>query len=379
MNTNFLKAVAILVGTIIGAGILGIPAVIAKAGFLTGLLALFVLGIAIILLHLYIGEISLRTKKTHELTGYAEKYLGKWGKSLMAFSVIFNIYGALIAYLIGEGEIFSSLFGGSPVIYSLIFFVIASLLVFVGLKAIGKSELVLNILMLSILALIIVFSFKFMKFSGFTTFNIKNFFIPYGVIFFAFIGTTAIPEVKAILNRNKKMMKKALIVGTLIPLVVYALFAFVVIGVVGTNFLTLPPDQQIATIALGMFSTPLINVFANIFAALSMATSFLALALALKWVFHFDYGIKRKTAVILTLSVPLVITLLQITTFLKTLAIVGAIGGGLEGTLIVLMYRRAKKLGERKPEYQIKLPLVFDILLVAMFVAGAAFQFYSFF
>ena len=38
MEKRFLEAVAVLIGIVIGAGVLGIPYVVAKAGFLTGLL-----------------------------------------------------------------------------------------------------------------------------------------------------------------------------------------------------------------------------------------------------------------------------------------------------------------------------------------------------
>jgi len=376
MNINFLKAIAILVGTIIGAGILGIPAVIAKAGFFTGLISILALGGAILILHLYIGEVCLRTKKRHELPGYAEKYLGKFGKHLMSFTMIFSIYGALVAYFIGEGEVLSSILGmGNPLYYSLAFFAIMAILVYIGLNAIGKSELFLNIIMVSIILLISILSFKYFSISNISGFNITKFFIPYGVIFFAFIGTAAVPELTAILSKNKKLIKKAIMIGTLIPIAIYVLFAFVVIGVVGQNFASLTPSQEIATIALGLFSGPLINLFANLFSVFSMATSFLALALAIKWMYHYDYGLNKKLAWALTISIPLIIALLNLTTFIQTLGIVGAIGGGIEGTLIIMMYHQAKKKSERKPEYSLNYPFFLSILLVAMFIFGVIYLF----
>ncbi|MBU1704212.1 MAG: hypothetical protein KJ922_02520, partial [Nanoarchaeota archaeon] len=134
MAKNLYQAIATLIGFTIGAGILGIPFVIAKAGFVTGIIDIVLIGIAILFINLYIGEISLRTKGSHQLTGYADKYLGKWGKGLMTFSMIFGMYGALIAYTVKEGEflfkVFSPLFGGNQIIYSLIFLVLASILIF---------------------------------------------------------------------------------------------------------------------------------------------------------------------------------------------------------------------------------------------------------
>ena len=77
INKPFLEAVATLIGTMVGAGVLGIPYVFARAGFVTGLIDLIILGTAIVFIYLYLGEVVLRTKGNHQLTGYAEKYLGK--------------------------------------------------------------------------------------------------------------------------------------------------------------------------------------------------------------------------------------------------------------------------------------------------------------
>ena len=104
------SAVAVLMGAIIGAGVLGIPYVIAQSGFKIGLIHLIIIGIIMAILMLYLGEITLRTKKDHQLAGYAEKYLGKKGKIIMAAAFGFGIYASLTAYLIGEGESLAILF-----------------------------------------------------------------------------------------------------------------------------------------------------------------------------------------------------------------------------------------------------------------------------
>ncbi|MEM2916630.1 MAG: aromatic amino acid transport family protein [Candidatus Woesearchaeota archaeon] len=92
------EAVATLVGTIIGAGVLGIPYVMAKAGFLTGLLVLLLLGMVILTVNLCIGEVVLRTKGIHQLTGYVGIYLGDRGRRLMTLAMII---GNLLIYVGG--------------------------------------------------------------------------------------------------------------------------------------------------------------------------------------------------------------------------------------------------------------------------------------
>ena len=111
-DKKFWAATFTLSGAVIGAGILGLPYVFSKSGFLIGLMWIMFLGVILILIKLALGEVALRTKGKHQLAGYAEKYLGKWAKRFMVFAVVFGIYSALLAYLIGEGESFSHLLFG---------------------------------------------------------------------------------------------------------------------------------------------------------------------------------------------------------------------------------------------------------------------------
>src|SRR3989344_238109 len=94
-NKNLILALATIVGTTVGAGIFGIPYVVSKSGTIPGVFYFVVLGSAVLLLHLFFGEIILRTKGQHRLIVYAQIYLGNWGKILVAFSTIIGIMGAL--------------------------------------------------------------------------------------------------------------------------------------------------------------------------------------------------------------------------------------------------------------------------------------------
>ena len=109
MSKTF-PAITTLIGTMIGAGILAIPYAVSKSGFFIGLITMFIVALLMILVYLYLGEISLRTKEFHQITGLAGKYLGKKGKYWMFAATVFGIYAALLAYLIAEGQSLSFLF-----------------------------------------------------------------------------------------------------------------------------------------------------------------------------------------------------------------------------------------------------------------------------
>ncbi len=365
------EAIAVLVGTIIGAGVLGIPYVIAQSGFLLGTLMIIFLGFAVLMINLFIGEITLRTKGTHQLTGYAEKYLGKNGKRLMTITMILGTYGALIAYIIGEGETLAAIFNGSPFLFSLMFFAIMSFIVFIGLKMIKKIELILSLIVLTIIIIISLVSFNQINLANLATINFSKIFLPYGVILFAFLGAAAIPEMKVVLQKKKKDLKKAIIIGSLIPLIAYFIFAAITIGVTGTQ------TTEIATIGLGKVLGQNMVLFGNIFAIFAMATSFLTLGLALKWMFHYDYNLNKTLAWALTCIIPLTAFLLGIKSFIKTIGITGAIAGGLEGLLIIGMFMKARRKGDRKPEYQLKRNLFIAILLGLVFIGGIIYTIYN--
>lgn len=373
MNKKLLlwEAVATLVGTVIGAGILGIPYVIAKAGFWTGIVNIIFLGIVTMFLYLYLGEVSLRTKGLHQLTGYAERYLGKAGKFLMAASMVFGIYGALVAYILGVGQAIAAILGGNPLIYSLIFFAIVGFIIYLGLKRVAESELYMLPLIIAVVVLISILSIKYLNIGNFTSFNFYNLFIPYGVVLFAFLGATAIPEMEMELIRNEKLMKKAIIIGIMIPIIVYILFAIFVVGVSGSL------TTEVATIGLGEIMGGHMVLIGNIFAAITMATSFLALGLALQQMYNYDYKLNRNISWALTCFIPLGIALLGIATFAKALEISGILAGGLAGILIVLMAIKAKKLGDRKPEYTIPINWFIATLFIILFAGGAGYYLWT--
>src|SRR3989338_3477883 len=220
MKKGVFEAIATLTGTTIGAGILGIPYVVARAGFLMGLMEIILIGLAILLLNLFLGEVVLRTEGNHQLTGYAEKYLGKNGKKVMVVFSITLLYGACIAYIIGVGLSLSSIFPQlSAFWFSIIYFSLIAGVIYFGIALVKNVELFLSwgtkAIILGISGMLI-FSrqFGYEKLNHFAGINPANIFIPYGVILFAFLGAVAIPEMKEELVKNKKQLRKCIIIGT---------------------------------------------------------------------------------------------------------------------------------------------------------------------
>ena len=196
-DKKFWEAVFTLTGAIIGAGILGLPYVFAQSGYLIGLFWIIFLGLIVGYVFLCLGEVSLRTKKTLQLTGYVKKYLGNKAEWIMFFSVIFGVYIALLAYLIGEGQSLSVIFTSSEdnaLYFAFGFWIFMSLLLREGLRGLKKVESWGVIAILLILAIILVIYTPEIKYENLNYINVSNFFIPFGVVLFALIGFNIVPE-----------------------------------------------------------------------------------------------------------------------------------------------------------------------------------------
>jgi tyrosine-specific transport protein len=363
MGKTFI-ALSALLGTIIGAGIFGLPYVIMKSGFLIGLLHLGLTAVIITIIMLYLGEIAQRTKTIHQLPGYAQKYLGTKGKTIMFIALIVGIYSALLAYLIAEGSSLSYIiFGNSSYSFQmgLLFWLALSFISYYGIEALRKGEPIGVILVFILVISISVYFTNKIDISNLSSLSLQNVFAPFGVVLFAYLGFSIIPEVKRILGEHQKPMKKIIISAYLLAFLIYAVFTAIVLGFRGA----LTPE--IATIALGK---PFI-----LLGVITMFNAYLALSTAMMDTFKFDFNKSRKTAWIYTIAIPMILYgLLEVlgkASFTAVIGIGGVISGGITAILILAMVKNAKKHGDSKPSYSMPYSKWLAYLLTAVFIIGA--------
>lgn len=368
MNKKFWVATFTLTGSIIGAGILGLPYVFAKSGFLVGLFWLLFFGALLIFVNLALGEVMLRTRGIHQLSGYANKYLGKWGQRIMFSAMVFGVYSALLAYLIGEGESISKIIPGNipPIIFGIMFWLVMTLLLKEGMKGLKKVE------MWGVIGIILIVLGIFIKFipsinpTNLIVWNSASFTVPIGVVMFALLGFTSIPELKREIKGNEKLLKRAIIVGTLIPVVLYILFSVVFIGVLGKNV------NEVATLSLGPFAT-ILGIF-------TMLTSYFVLSFSLRSTFKYDMKTPKWSTFLFSSIIPLVlyvlVTKFNIMGFALVLGLGGVVSGGITGILILLMAKKAKSSTRNGKDPEIKIPINWFLIIILslVFLVGIILQ-----
>ena len=371
-NSNFFQALAILTGTIIGVGLFSLPYITAKVGILTMLFYFLLLGTVTSLIGLFYGEIALRTKGLHRLPGYAEKYLGKRAKVITFISNILGLTGALLAYLIigGRflGSILQSSFGGSDFIYVLIFFLVGAILTYFGIGSIAKAESFLFILFFFILGFIFYKGFWVIDIGNLFNFNIEYLFLPYGAILFSLSGTTLIPEVKEMLSKDPKKLKKLILLAISIAAITYLFFIFLILGITGQS------TSDDAITGLSKFLGNEVIVFALLFGILTVFTSFLTISLTLKKILWYDLRLKKNLAWLIACIVPFVFYIIGFDNFITVIVLTGGVMLGIDIVIIILIYLKAKTKGDLKPAYSLSIPRFLVYSLIVFFIIGIIYE-----
>ncbi|MEK7173220.1 MAG: aromatic amino acid transport family protein [Patescibacteria group bacterium] len=358
-----------IVGTIVGAGVFALPYTFAQSGVITCLIYFLILTPVVVLLHLFFGEITLRTKEEQRLSGYTQKYLGKKAKHIVAASVIIGVLGSLVVYIILAGDFLSILLPQwlSPAQYSIIAWGFLAFLVFLGTRSVAWVEVLMTSALFLVVAIVLVACLPHFKTVNLSLFNPAKIILPFGIIMFSLVGWSAVSEAEDLLT-DKKKLKKIIIIAVSLAAVFYCLFAIIISGVTGQQ--TSPEALKSLVSVLGYK----MMIFGALFGLLAVATSFLTLANYLKNNFIFDYQQPRYRAFGLACVSPLLLFLLGLRNFIVVISFLGAIIGLIEGVALILIYLKARKHGDRTPEYALKIPKFVPYLMLFILFFGAIAQ-----
>lgn len=372
---KFLEAVLILSGMIMGVGMFAIPFSFAQAGFWLGMLELAVLTAVVVAIHLLYGEIALSTGEKHRLLGYVQKYLGNHASYLASFSAFFGIGGTLLAYLV-LGSFFLNTIahvfwsGSSEILWAFGIAVAGGLYSLISYRREALINGILTIFLILFIAVLVflLFFVRGINTSYLTGFHVQRIFFPYGILLFALTGGTVIPDMIAVLGRRRRQVRLAILTGTILPAVVYALFAAAVVGVSGST--TSPEAIKGLARLLGepmLYLGSIIGFFAVITSYIVLNSSFQALL-------SLDIKMHRLSAWIVGTAGPLALYLAGFQNFIAVIGVVGVMSVGIDAALIMAIYRRITERTSNLYSHAAKFGLIY-----AMVAVGIVHQLYIFF
>ena len=337
--------VATLPRSIIGVGFLSLPYITSKVGLWPMLFYVVALTILVTFIHVIFGRICVATPDFKRWPGFVGFYFGENAKKVMSVVMVLGSFGVLLVYLIIGGTflttIFSPIFGGGQLLYFTLYFILASALVFFGIKIVSKFEFWALVFLLVSMAIIFAKGFGQIQVRNIfvPTGQLSNLFLPYGAIIFSLWGTGLIPETEEMVAGNKKSLKKIIIISTIIPAIIYMLFIVLILGITGSQ--TTPS----ALIGLKNFLGQGMFLVALFIGVITTFTAFITQGVLLKETCMYDVGMKELPSWVLTCFVPLALLLLGFNSFIVLISFLGGVFGGVSGILILLMY---KKIGGKK-------------------------------
>lgn len=369
----------LIAGTTIGAGMLGIPLVTAEAGFFPAFGMTTVVWLFMVLTGLLLLEATFWMKEQASFLSIAEKFLGPTGKIATGALFGFLYFSLMIAYFAAGIPLFGDFLSnylhlsiqGIP-LYLLFTFIFA-LIVAIGPKSIDRANLVLTILMCVIWFILIAIGSKHVTVNHLRTRSILSIWWAAPILFGAFGYHNIIPSLSTYFQHDRKALRFSILIGTLIPYLVYVFWQWLIIGAVGkTKIMATAKLGLPITYALKAISNdPNVLIAGQFFAFLAIITSILGVSFSL--VDFLADGYKRKPIgffrVKLTLfifAIPLFFSYLYPTIFKKALGLAGGYGEAfLNGLLPISVYyigRYVMKLNNHKVNFR-----KFDLLVLTIF------------
>ena len=370
MLKKFILPTSLLAGTIIGAGIFSLPFVFEKSGLITGLVYLVFLTAIASLIHLMYADIIVRTPEHHHrFPGYAKIYLGK-NAGLLANVVTFvALFLTLTVYLVLSVSFLNLITPHLPLIFKiLIFWILGSLAVFLGIRKAAFFESATTIITLLMIFLIFFLGF-FSHPEKILSLNFVNsgfLFFPFGAVLFALLGESAIPPLIAYFrkeNMDFSKIKKIIVWGAVIPAFFYLLFVF---GILGLSGKTVSEDAVSGLIGV---TPPIILMILGVFGFISLWDSYAAIGTDAKKIMEYEWKLPKLTVSLIIIFAPLILYFSGLQNFLELVSVVGGILYGLWGLLTVLVWRKAAQI-ESQTYLLKKISPIIVCLLILIFVAG---------
>ena len=337
---KMIRGACLIAGTTVGAGMLGIPLITSNAGFVPAIGVTLLVWFFMLCTGLLFLEATLWMPDGSNILSICGKFLGKKNRFFAGLMFAFLYYVLMVAYFAAGAPLFSgALSSVFPVTFSkwasfIVFGGVFGTVIAVGPKSIDRVNIILTVGL--------VVSWVWLLGAGSHVVDSENLSrmvwskapLATPILFSAFGFHNVIPSLASYLKRDKKILRGAVILGTIIPLVVYILWQWLIIGALDEKTLAHVMEQGMpVTVALqNVTKYPAVAPLATAFSLFAIITSVLGVSFSL--VDFLGDGLKIKNRVgwarifltLMTFAPPLIIAATRPDIFDDALGIAGGIG-----------------------------------------------------
>jgi tyrosine-specific transport protein len=374
MNKNkMIGGILLVSGTAIGAGMLALPISTASSGFIPSTFAFLLCWFFMTVAALLLLEANLRLAGEKDLISMAGATLGGAGKAIAWVSCLLLLYSLICAYLKGGSAWIVKLLATHQIIISSNWAILGLIFLYGIIISYGVAltEKINRLLMIGLVLAYIILTSSALPSVEITRVDFGDFSqLPatFPLILTSFGFSIILPSLTNYLDRDVRVLRWVIILGGLLPFVVYLLWEFISLGIIpitGDNSLQLLAQSHddgtgVAVALERIVGNPWITKSSQWFAIFAILTSLLGVSLAL---FHFladGLNIKKKKKLhhhlllwLLTYAPPLAILIGYPSGFSRILSFAGVFVAVLMGVLPALMVWLGR-VGKTKPsEYRV--------------------------
>ncbi len=327
----------LIAGTAVGVGMLAMPVATSAGGFLPSLALYLICWAFMLCTGLLLAEALLWMPEDTSFISMAEKLLGPPGRIIYWILYLFLFATVMVAHAAGGGAVLSDLLGESLPgwLFALIYTGALAPVVYLGAKSVDR----LNMLLISGVILFyfgfIAISYSYVDLSLLSHAHWGKAWIALPVLFTAFTYQVILPTLMNYLNRDIRKVRITIIVGSIIPLVIYLVWELLILGIVPVEGPGgLAEAARLGHNAIGplrqFVQSPYLFVIGKYFAFFALTTSYIPLALSffdfLADGFHWKKdGMHRFLLCLIVFGIPLIIAILYPHIFLIALGYAGGI------------------------------------------------------
>ena len=364
------QAACIICGYGVGSGIMTLPYLAERAGIVPSLV---IVGLAFFFsycMHMMLAELVMGAGSDAQIISVFRRFLfrGPHGNAVVAVLFAFTLVvlvANLAAYITGGAEVLEAA-GLPPLAAKLAFYVVAALVVFLGLKVLGVSESVTVGIIVVIVAVLAVASL--MNWSNDFELAVgqpNELLAFYGMAAFAFVAFFSVPQAVEGLGGDPAEVRRAILIGLGLNL------AFILVIVA----CALAASTEVTELAILGWSEGIglwAQVLGSAFTLLAMLTTYWSISLALSDIVEEQTRWNRRLCWLVATLPSLLLVLVNTGSFLDTMRTVGGLIAVMIAVLVVPAFRRCRKengallLGDALASTPMQVAVVVAFLLMAV-------------
>lgn len=389
MNSKLIGGILLIIGTSIGGGMLALPLAEGSIGFLGSSLLLLLCWLIMTLGAFAILEVNSWLPSGSNLISMAKITLGIPGKITAWFVYLFLLYALLSAYISGGSDVFQSILthigiNVSDELSALLFVLIFGTIVYSGVHVVDFTNrgLMFGKLGICVLLLLLIFPQMSLEHLLKGNWHYLGSAIMIGITSFGF--ATIVPSLRTYFDDDIPKLRKAIWIGSLIPLVIYIAWDAAIMGIIPINgehgLLSLSHSEHstsdLTSSLIHLTQSHWIAYFFQFFTSVCMLTAFLGVSLGLFDFLADGLNIKKQgrsglLIVLIAYLPPLLIVLFYPGAFISALSYAGVFCVILLLLMPVLMLwsgKYIKKIAKTSTSSKMDIVVLMVLILISIFL-----------